>query len=74
VNVGLDNDLYEARNTDTWESDLTSDPLTTRLPSVVVTHAVGSRAEPSPHPSKCLVSFESRILYLPWFQPGKSSV
>ena len=71
VNVGLDDDLYEARNTDTWESDLTSGSLTNRLPRVVVSHvdANGSRAEPSPHSGKCLVSFESR-LPLRSFQPG----
>lgn len=47
--------MFQARNTETWESDLALDGRTSRLPALVVSQA-GSRADPLPLPSKCLVS------------------
>ncbi|KAB2108306.1 hypothetical protein AG0111_0g2923 [Alternaria gaisen] len=48
TNVNVGHDLFQARNTETWEPDLSSDGLTSRLPISRVSQAGG--AEPSPCP------------------------
>ncbi|KAI2484025.1 hypothetical protein Ptr902_02965 [Pyrenophora tritici-repentis] len=47
AHVGPEHDVFQARNTDTWGSDLISNGLTSRLPTVVVSQAE-PRAKPSP--------------------------
>lgn len=54
MHVGLENDMFQARNTANWTSDLS--PLYSRLPSLTVSQAGGpgsssTRAVPSPQPS-----------------------
>ncbi|EDU48410.1 conserved hypothetical protein [Pyrenophora tritici-repentis Pt-1C-BFP] len=51
AHVGPEHDVFQARNTDTWGSDLISNGLTSRLPTVVV-----SQAEPRAKPSPLLIS------------------
>ncbi|USP82071.1 hypothetical protein yc1106_09345 [Curvularia clavata] len=55
VSVGLGHNVFQARNTASWQSDLTLDECertsgASRLPALVDSQA-GSRAEPSPLPS-----------------------
>ncbi|CAN9293774.1 unnamed protein product [Alternaria alternata] len=63
TNVNVGHDLFQARNTETWEPDLSSDGLTSRLPVLRVSQAGG--AEPSPRPVRVTGAAESNLFAQP---------